>query len=132
MIRKTLFAAAAVATLAAGLTATAAEAKPNWDINVNLGGYGPGYGPGFGFYDGYGPGYPVMGHPHHHHVEPMTMDYGISCKEGRWSVRNAGFHNVQVQECQGKSFTYFATRHGSEFEVRVSRRSGNIISVNEI
>jgi hypothetical protein len=128
MIRKTLFAAAALATLAVGATASTAEAKAHWDINVDLGGYGYGY-PDY-------PSYPVIDYPppHHgyHHEVHHYDDFGVSCNEGRWSVRSAGFHNVQVEECYGRSFTYTAVRHGDYFEVRVSRRTGNIISVNEI
>jgi hypothetical protein len=56
IMKKTLIAAAALATIAAGMAATAstAEAKIHLhgNINIGLGGFGPAfYDPGYGYYD---------------------------------------------------------------------------------
>jgi hypothetical protein len=126
MFRKTIFAAAAVAVLAAGATASTAQAKAHWDVNIDLGGYGS-----YPTYPDY-PVYPVIDPPHHPHHFVDSYDHGISCNEGRWTVRSAGFRNVSVEECDGRSFTYTGKRHGNYFEIKVSRRSGDIIAVNAL
>ncbi len=121
MITKTLIAAAAVSAIAFG-----ASAPANAKVNVDLyfGGFAPGY---------YEPSYPVYGgyeeeyRPRRrHHVE-----YGISCEDGREAVRDSGFRKVRAISCSGKRYTYRARQHGDTFIVKVSRRSGNIISVQE-
>lgn len=128
MITKTLFATAAVATLAAGLAAPA-EAKVKFDLYID----GPGYP---GYYDPYYPTYPVYQEPrrrHHRNYEEYDDQprYGLSCDEGLQQVSYAGFRKIRVVECSGKSYTYKGRRHGEPFIVKVSSRSGRIISVQE-
>jgi hypothetical protein len=125
MINKTLIAAAAVVATVAGFSATAAHAgKPNIDVYVDLGG-NFGYG-GYGYYDS---GYPIYDEPHHVY---KPKHWGISCEQGAWSAREAGFRRVRVNECDGRSFTYTGKRHGERFLIKVSRSSGDIISVRRI
>ncbi len=122
MITKTLIAAAAVSAIAFGASAPA-QAKVN--VDLYLGGFGPGY---------YEPSYPVYGgyddeyRPRRRHHE---VSYGVSCEDGRDTVRSSGFHKVRAISCSGKRYTYRARQHGDTFIVKVSRRSGNIISVQE-
>ena len=131
MITKTLIAAAAVAVLAAGISAPA-NAKVNVDLFI--GGYNPGYNPGY-----YEPGYPVYdgGYRPRRHQDydyepaPVYQSYGISCEEGRDQVRDSGFRKVRAVNCDGKRYTYKARRNGNPYIVRVSRRSGDIVSVQE-
>jgi hypothetical protein len=129
MIIKTLIAAAAVAT-SIGVAAPSAEAKTNWDIQVQLG------APAYPVYDnGYDAGYDVIPvRPHHprrpRHVEvDLEDDFGISCGEGRRLVRRAGFRNVSAFDCDGRSYGYTAWRRGEMFRVKVDAAYGRIIGV---
>jgi hypothetical protein len=139
MITKTLIAAAAVAVLAAGISAPA-NAKVHVDLFV--GGYNPGYNPGY-----YEPSYPVYDggydggyRPRHHHnenydnydPEPVYQSYGISCEEGRDQVRESGFYKVRALSCDGKRYTYKGRRDGTKYIIKVSRRNGDIVSVQEV
>lgn len=131
MITKTLIAAAAVAVLAAGASAPA-NAKVKVDLYV--GGLAPDY---------YEPSYPVYEggyRPRRHHNEnydnydnyepaPVYQSYGISCEDGRDMVRDSGFRKVRAINCDGKRYTYKGRRNGNPYIVRVSRRNGEIISV---
>lgn len=121
MIAKSLIAAAAVAISVAGFSATSANAG-KWDVDINL--Y-PDYGYGVGY--GIGAGYPIYDEPIYHHRPHHVVR--VSCEEGAWSVRSAGFRKVRVNECDGRSYTYTGKRHGERFLIKVSSRSGEIISV---
>lgn len=112
MIIKSLFAVAAVAATIA--TVAPAQAK------VNIGVYfGDGYNPGYSDY----PTYPVYEEPRYH------RNYGISCEQGRELVRDEGFRKVRALSCEGRRYTYRARSHGDYFIIKVSRRDGDIISV---
>jgi hypothetical protein len=73
-MKKTLIAFAALASIAAGLAATAstAEAKVHVNLNIGLGGFGPGYyESGYGYYDAPDCGWeygPVVKWRHGHQV----------------------------------------------------------------
>lgn len=117
MFAKSLIAAAAVAVSVAGFSAT--QANAGVDVDVTIGG---------GFYPGHYGGYPV----YPVYEEPVYHSWGVSCFEGKQIVRSAGFRKVQPKDCSGRRFSYFARKHGDSFIVRVSRKTGNIISVSEV
>lgn len=123
MFAKFLIAAAAVATVAASASAPA-NAKVN--VDLYLGGFGPGY---------YEPAYPVYdggrGIDDGNYAEPRRRHggYGISCEQGRDEVRYSGFRKVRALDCSGRRYTYKARKNGQPVIVKVSRRSGDIISV---
>ena len=121
MITKTLIAAAAVSAIAFGASAPA-NAKVN--VDLYLGGFAPGY---------YEPAYPVYGGYDEEYEPPRRRhhSYGISCEDGRDAVRSSGFRKVRAVSCSGNRYTYKARRHGDTFIVKVSRRSGDVISVQE-
>lgn len=126
MITKTLIAAAAVAVLA---TAVSAPANAKVNVDVYLGGFGPGY---------YEPAYPVYSPPprpryddYDYEPAPVYQSYGISCEEGRDYVRDSGFRKVRAISCGGKRYTYRGRRDGNPYIIKVSRRSGEIISVQQ-
>jgi hypothetical protein len=124
MIIKTLIAAAAVA---ATVGVAAAEAKTNWDIQVQLG------GPAYPVYDrGYDYDY-VPVRPHHPRrpivVVDEVEDYGMSCGEGRRLVRGSGFRNVSAFDCDGRTYGYTAWRRGEMYRVTVDAYRGNIVRV---
>jgi hypothetical protein len=51
--------------------------------------------------------------------------YGrLSCGEARSRVRNSGFRNVATIECQGRTYTFEATRRGRDVTVYVNSRTG--------
>ena len=124
MNAKTLIAAAAVALSVAGFSASQADADS--DVHV---GFGVQIGsPDFFFSGG------TVGH-HGYPVYPVysdSYDSGISCSEGRWVVKSAGYKKVKTDECNGKRFTYIGKKHGDYFAVQVSRWSGNIVSVSPL
>jgi hypothetical protein len=121
MIMKSLIAAAAVAVVAAG---AAAPANAKVHVDLYLGGYAPNY---------YEPSYPVYDPPprRHHYEEPAPVydSYGISCDDGIDQVREAGFYKVRALSCEGRRYTYKGRRDGYKYIIKVSRRSGDIVSV---
>jgi hypothetical protein len=118
MIVKSLIAAAAVAAVAA--TASAPAQAKKLDLDVYLGVGNPGY---------YEPSYPIYDEPEYRPVRPRYS--GISCEEGRDNVRDEGFRKVRAIDCGGRRYTYRARQNGNPYIVKVSRRSGQIISVQE-
>jgi hypothetical protein len=126
MIAKSLFAAAAVAISVAGFSATSANAGADVDVFLNLGsGYGHGYG-----YD-VGIGYPIYEEPIHHGHRRHHIRR-VSCEEGAWNVRDAGFRRVHTKECDGRTYTYTGKRHGERYLIKVSSRSGDIVSARPL
>jgi hypothetical protein len=129
MLNKSLIAAAAVAAVAAGFSATAAQAgKLHVDVGIGL--YDPYYGYGYGY--GFG-GYPVYddyyggGHHGHH-----GGSWGVSCGAAKDEVRGAHFHKVKTVDCSGKTYTFTGWKHGDKFRIKVSRKHGEIISVSAL
>jgi hypothetical protein len=57
---------------------------------------------------------------------------GLTCGEGRRIVRERGYSNVRPIDCGGRTFTYAARERGAPVEVRVSARSGRIVSVEPL
>jgi len=114
MIAKSFIAAAAVVTtMAIALPATEAQAKTNFDIDINL---------GFGGYDG--GGYGGYGHHHRHNRH-------ITCWRGRQIVDWSGFHNVHAVDCHLPVYKYTAWKHGHKYLVKLDRR-GRIIYVHRL
>lgn len=50
----------------------------------------------------------------------------LSCGEARARVRHSGFMNVATIECNGRTYTFEATRHGRDVTVYVNSRTGAI------
>ena len=48
----------------------------------------------------------------------------LSCGEARRIVRNNGFRNVATIECNGRTYTFEATRRGRDVTVFVNSRTG--------
>jgi hypothetical protein len=54
-------------------------------------------------------------------------NYGrLSCGEARRVVRNSGFRNVSTIECNGRTYTFEATRRGRDVTVYVNSRTGAV------
>jgi hypothetical protein len=53
--------------------------------------------------------------------------YGrLSCGEARARVRHSGFRNVSTIECNGRTYTFEATRRGRDVTVYVNSRTGAV------
>jgi hypothetical protein len=115
---KSLFLAAAAAAAMAFAMPTAAQA----DVKVYLGvpHYDYRVAPSWRYREGYGWYDPVI-----------IYDRGyvrgrLSCREARRIVRSSGFRNVETIECNGRTYTFEATRRGRDVTVFVNSRNGRI------
>ena len=140
MLKKSLIAAAALATV---VTLAAVPAKADPDIFFGIG-FGGGHvfddGPGFGHHHGYFPPPPPpepaffgddYGYrPHHRRRHYDDSFYsGVSCSGGANLLRRAGFRGVEADDCSAPVYSYQAWKHGEQFDIQVSSR-GRIISVD--
>ncbi|MDO8352214.1 MAG: hypothetical protein Q7T14_02020 [Aestuariivirga sp.] len=114
---KGLFLATAVAaTLAFAMPTTADAAKVK--IYLNMPHYGYQVGPDYRFREGYG---------WYQDTRYYNNNRGrLSCGEARRVVRNNGFRNVSTIECNGRTYTFEATRRGRDVTVFVDSRNGRV------
>lgn len=98
------------ALLLASLAFMPDPAKSDTRIGVTIGGWGQTYYPDDRYDD----------------------EYYISCGEGRRIVRDDGFRRVEPVKCGGEIYRYEAVRRDRLWSVRVSARSGRIISARVI
>ena len=112
---KSIFVAAAfAATLALGVP-TAVEAA-NVKIYLGMPHYGYQVGPDYRYRDGYG-----------WYKDTRYYSRGrLTCGEARRAVRNNGFRNVNTIECNGRTYTFEATRRGRDVTVFVDSRNGRV------
>jgi hypothetical protein len=107
-----------LATAAAVVMTFAVPTEANAKIKIYLGTphYDYQVGPGWRYREGYGWYDPVV-----------IYDRGrISCGEARRIVRSNGFRNVNTIECNGRTYTFEATRRGRDVTVFVNSRNGRI------
>lgn len=105
--------------LIAALAFQPADAKADTSIDIGVGGgwYPPSYEPRYPVYD----------------PDDDDDDYDyISCREGRRIVRDYGFYRVTPTRCGGAVYRYEAVKRDRLWSVRVSARSGRIISARVI
>jgi hypothetical protein len=118
-MKKTIIGLLAATALLGGL-ATAAEAK----IVIQLGGvpyYDYQMGPDYRYYQGRG------WYQYQRGNQFMSGNRGrISCGEAKSIVRENGFRNVRTRECEGRTFTFSAFRHGRNVLVFVNSRTGAV------
>jgi len=113
-MKSIILASAFAAALAMGLP-VAAEANTNVQIYLGMPHYGYQVGPDYRFRSGHG------------WYRPVGVNRGrLSCGEARSRVRNNGFRNVATIECQGRTYTFEATRRGRDVTVYVNSRTGAI------
>ncbi len=141
MLKKILIAAGVAGAL---LTfSQAAQAK----VNVWIGAGSPGYGFHDRCYDRFDPycrgpsfGYGYYPRPRvYHEPRPVYLydeeDYGrdtLSCREARSMIRSRGFRDVVARDCNGGTYSFFATKRGKAYKVNVNAYSGNIVSLRRI
>ena len=121
---KSLFlASAVVATLALAMP-TAADAKTSVQFFFGMPHYGYQVGPDYRFRDGYGW---YQDTRYYNNYRYYNNNRGrLSCGEARRIVRNSGFRNVDTIECNGRTYTFEATRRGRDVTVFVNSRNGRI------
>ena len=113
---KSLFLAAAAAATLAFAMPTAASADTNFKLYLGVPHYDYRVGPDYRFREGYG------------WYRPSGF-YGrgrISCGEAKRIVRRSGFRNVDTVECNGRTYTFEATRRGRDVTVFVNSRTGDV------
>ncbi len=116
-------AAGGIAMLAAVIMQpSVGHAGTNVDVAIGVGGYPVQYHPG------YPSQYPDYGDEDD---EQEDYDY-ISCGEGRRVLRSYGFRYIRVLRCGGEIYSYQAVKRYRPWIVRVSARSGRIISVRPV
>jgi hypothetical protein len=114
-MKSLLIASAAAAVLAMAIP-TEADAKTKVKIFLGMPHYGYQVGPDYRFRDGYG-WYQDTGYYDNNRGR-------LSCGEARRVVRNSGFRNVSTIECNGRTYTFEATRRGRDVTVFVNSRTG--------
>jgi hypothetical protein len=73
------------------------------------------------------PGYDYRYYPGRGWYRPVLPGRFISCSRGIRIVRNAGYRNVRVIECNGPRYTYRATRSGRVFTLSLNARTGRFV-----
>jgi hypothetical protein len=112
-------AAVLAATLGFGTLATPANAQVDVDVYLGIPHYDRRMGPDYVYRRGHGWYLP--------RDEFRDGRYGrLSCNEARRIVRRNGFRNVETRECQGRTYTFFATRNGRDVRIYVNSRTGRI------
>ena len=113
---KGLFLTAAVAATLAFAMPTTADAKVK--IYLGLEHHGYQVGPDYRYRQGYG---------WYRDTRYYNNNRGrLSCGEARRAVRNNGFRNVNTIECNGRTYTFEATRRGRDVTVFVDSRNGRV------
>jgi hypothetical protein len=94
------------------------QAGTDLDVSVGLHGYPVQYDSG----------YPARYPDYDDDDDEDDYDY-ISCSQGRRVVRNYGFRHIRILRCGGEIYKYQAIKRYRPWVVRVSARSGRIVSV---
>lgn len=124
-MKKTVFGLLAAVALI-GSAATMAEAKTHFNIYLGVPYYDYQVGPDYRFNDQYGWYQPDYQPSYYRHDYRQNYRTNLSCGEARGLVRQSGFRNVAVQECDGRIYTFSATRHNHRVLVYVNSRTGAV------
>jgi hypothetical protein len=119
-MKKTIIGLLAAVSIIGGLT-TVADAKVSIYFGVPY--YDYQYGPDYRYYDGRG-WYQYQ--PNYWYQYQPRYRGRLSCNEARRIVRQNGFRNVVTRECQGRTYTFTATRRGHQILVFVNSRTGAV------
>jgi hypothetical protein len=114
---KTLTAGGMALLAALVINPNSSQAGTDLDVTSGAAAYPVHYYPDYRVYPGY----------------PYYYDYEyISCAEARQVVRAHGFNRVKVLRCGGEIYKYQALRRYRPWIIRVSARSGRIISARPL
>ena len=115
-MKNIILASAVSATIALGMPTAVEAAKVK--IYLNMPHYGYQVGPDYRYREGYG---------WYQDSRYYNNNRGrLSCGEARRAVRNNGFRNVNTIECNGRTYTFEATRRGRDVTVFVDSRNGRV------
>ncbi len=114
-MKRLILASAFAASMALGLPSIA-DAKVKIGVFFGTPHYDYRVGPDYRYRDGYGWYRPVQGYSRGR----------LSCGEARRHVRNRGYNNVSTIECNGRTYTFEATRRGRDVTVYVNSRTGEV------
>jgi hypothetical protein len=113
-MKKLILASTFATAIAMGLP-LAAEADTKVRVYLGVPHYGYQVGADYRFRDGYG------------WYRPIGVHRGrLSCGQARRIVRRSGFRNVATIECNGRTYTFEATRRGRDVSVFVNSRTGAV------
>ncbi len=114
-MKRVILASAFAAAMALGLP-SAADAKVSIGVFFGSPHYDYRVGPGYVYRDGYG------------WYQPSYSSYRgrLSCGEAKRHIRSQGFKNVDTVECNGRTYTFEATRRGRDYTLYVNSRTGRI------
>jgi hypothetical protein len=125
-MKKTILGLMAAAALIGG-AATMAEAKTHFNLYLGVPYYDYQVGPDYRFNNDYGWYRPDQRQRFsRHNYRPYYNNSNVSCGEARGLVRESGFRNVIAQECNGRVYTFSATRHNQRVLVFVNSRTGAV------
>ena len=117
-MKKTIIGLLAAVAITGGM-ASLADAKTNFRIYLGEPYYDYQVGPDYRYYQGRG---------WYQYQPDYQMRYrhraNISCGEAKSIVRENGFRNVRTRECEGRTYTFSAFRHGRNVLVFVNSRTG--------
>jgi hypothetical protein len=141
MALKTIIAAGLAAATFAFMPVSPAEAKTKIIIGIGTPGYGYGYGNNYCYNHprrcgGWAP------RPHYYlcAAPPSGLrlyDYApvrhkLSCGAARNLVDHSGFNKVKATECNGKVYTFRASKKGHRYVVKVNSVTGRIVGTGRI
>lgn len=96
-------------------TFTVAEAKPTIELYFGVPYYSDRLGPDYRFYEGRG--------------WYRDRDYAgrqITCQRARNILRNNGYRNIVTRDCNGRTYSFRATRNGRAAILYVNSRTGGV------
>ena len=133
MLNQGLLAVSAIAAVLTAFTGTA-DAKTKIIIGVGVPGIyydDPYYQPDYLYGDNND--YRYQKKRRYQIYQDDQQNYGrMSCNQVRRSLKRRGWGYIEVQECEGRYYSYIAQRHGRTYQLRVSSRTGEIVSRNRL
>lgn len=109
-----------------GGAATVAEAKTNFNLYLGVPYYDYQVGPEYRFNQRYGWYDPGFDDSYNRRIYRPGYRSNISCGEARGIVRQSGFRNVVARECNGRTYTFNATKNNRRVLVYVNSRTGEV------
>jgi hypothetical protein len=123
---KKIFLGFLVSATVLGGAATIAEARTNFNLYLGVPYYDYQVGPEYRFNERYGWYDPGFEDPYGRPDYRPRYRSNISCGEARGIVRENGFRNVVARECNGRTYTFNATKNNRRVIIYVNSRTGAV------
>lgn len=124
-MKRLLLASAFAASMVLGLP-SAAEAKVKIGIFFGVPHYDYQVDPDYVYRRGYGWYRPSYQDDDYDEGQEYDSGGRVSCREARYKIRNRGFYKIETIECDGRIYTFHASRGNARYTVYVNSRSGRI------